>query len=286
MVPLQAGARLGSSATEGGEAAAAAAAVAAAARRRQRRGSNDDADSDDDEESSSVASAAAAAAAGGGSQAPAPAAARSGLRQASSAVAGAAVGAVNAVAVPVASLFKRASQADGELVSAALEASAAAGGAPTLSLSLRLERVTCLEAAAAVGLTPAAAQTCVAMLSEPGGLYLDVKSAYSTPRDLQVRWAAAPHAPGRSWARAWLWARCVTAAAPACTAGREAGLVFQPLLTAGGPAPLTQPRPPTTKCLWAGTEGRAGANQMACWVVCFKTSFHFPNPGHVSRVFY
>jgi hypothetical protein len=28
-------------------------------------------------------------------------------------------------------------------------------------------------------------QTCLAMLSKPGGLYLDIKSAYSTPRDIQ-----------------------------------------------------------------------------------------------------
>lgn len=58
---------------------------------------------------------------------------------------------------------------------------------PVLDVELRLEPVSCLDALAAVGLPPAAAQTCLAMLAEPGGLYLDVKSAYSTPRDLMVR---------------------------------------------------------------------------------------------------
>ncbi|KAL4421350.1 hypothetical protein ABPG75_010641 [Micractinium tetrahymenae] len=57
---------------------------------------------------------------------------------------------------------------------------------PVLSLELKLEPVSCLDALAAVGLTPAAAQTCLAMLAEPGGLYLDVKSAYSTPKDLMM----------------------------------------------------------------------------------------------------
>jgi hypothetical protein len=51
---------------------------------------------------------------------------------------------------------------------------------------VQLEPVGCLEAAIGAGLTPAAAQTCLAMLAEPGGLYLDVKSAYSTPRDLKM----------------------------------------------------------------------------------------------------
>jgi hypothetical protein len=36
----------------------------------------------------------------------------------------------------------------------------------------------------------AAAQTCVAMLGAPGGLFLDVKSAYSSAGDLQLFVAA------------------------------------------------------------------------------------------------
>ena len=63
-------------------------------------------------------------------------------------------------------------------------------------LTVRLEEADCLDAAVAAGVQRAAAQTCLAMLSEPGGLYLDVKSAYSTPHDLQAR-AAPPPAPLR-----------------------------------------------------------------------------------------
>lgn len=73
-----------------------------------------------------------------------------------------------------------------DLAAAATAAAAAAGGRPTLSLAVRLESVSCLEAAVAAGVAPAAAQTCLAMLAEPGGIYLDVKSAYSTPQDLKV----------------------------------------------------------------------------------------------------
>ncbi len=93
------------------------------------------------------------------------------LASAALAVSGAAVKAVNMVAIPAAALFK--SEAAAELdaaASAASEFAAAAGGHPTLSLTVQLEPVSCLEAAIAAGLTPAAAQTCLAMLAEPGGL--------------------------------------------------------------------------------------------------------------------
>ena len=71
-------------------------------------------------------------------------------------------------------------------------AAGAAGAAPTLLLTLGLEAVSCMDALQAVGCTPAAAQTCLAQLAEPGGLYLDVKSAYSSPKDLQVCPGRAP----------------------------------------------------------------------------------------------
>lgn len=93
------------------------------------------------------------------------------LASAALAVSGAAVKAVNMVAIPAAALFK--SEAAAELdaaASAASEFAAAAGGHPTLSLTVQLEPVSCLEAAIGAGLTPAAAQTCLAMLAEPGGL--------------------------------------------------------------------------------------------------------------------
>ncbi len=79
--------------------------------------------------------------------------------------------------------------ADGSELPAGGSAAGTAGtaGGPALDLELRLEPVTSLDALVAVGLPPAAAQTCLAMLAEPGGLYLDIKSAYSTPQDLMVR---------------------------------------------------------------------------------------------------
>ncbi|KAL4530439.1 hypothetical protein Ndes2437B_g03934 [Nannochloris sp. 'desiccata'] len=55
-----------------------------------------------------------------------------------------------------------------------------------LVLRLSLEEVPVIEAAINLGVPRAAAQTAIAMLSQPGGLYLDIKSAYSTPYDLQL----------------------------------------------------------------------------------------------------
>jgi hypothetical protein len=56
----------------------------------------------------------------------------------------------------------------------------------TVAIKLRLESVGVIFAMENMGVPRAAAQTAVAMLSQPGGLYLDVKSAYSTAYDLQV----------------------------------------------------------------------------------------------------
>jgi hypothetical protein len=56
----------------------------------------------------------------------------------------------------------------------------------TVSITLRLESVGVISAMEIMGVPRAAAQTAVAMLSQPGGLYLDVKSAYSTAYDLQL----------------------------------------------------------------------------------------------------
>jgi hypothetical protein len=56
----------------------------------------------------------------------------------------------------------------------------------TVSIKLRLESVGVITAMENLGVPRAAAQTSVAMLSQPGGLYLDVKSAYSTAYDLQL----------------------------------------------------------------------------------------------------
>jgi hypothetical protein len=55
-----------------------------------------------------------------------------------------------------------------------------------LVVRLSLEEVPVLEAMDNLGVPRAAAQTAIAMLSQPGGLYLDIKSAYSTPYDLQL----------------------------------------------------------------------------------------------------
>ncbi|KAL4424856.1 hypothetical protein ABPG77_011106 [Micractinium sp. CCAP 211/92] len=78
--------------------------------------------------------------------------------------------------------------ADGSELPAGGSAAGTAGmaGGPALDVELRLEPVSSLDALVAVGLPPAAAQTCLAMLAEPGGLYLDIKSAYSTPQDLMM----------------------------------------------------------------------------------------------------
>ena len=56
----------------------------------------------------------------------------------------------------------------------------------SIKVSLRFESVGVITAMTELGVPRAAAQTAVAMLSNPGGLYLDVKSAYSTAYDLQV----------------------------------------------------------------------------------------------------
>ena len=56
----------------------------------------------------------------------------------------------------------------------------------TLRLRVTLDRVPTLDAAVAVGVDRAAADTASALLSAPGGVVLDVKSAYSTPRDLEL----------------------------------------------------------------------------------------------------
>jgi len=55
-----------------------------------------------------------------------------------------------------------------------------------VSIKLRVESVGVITAMEAIGVPHAAAQTSVAMLSQPGGLYLDVKSAYSSAYDLQL----------------------------------------------------------------------------------------------------
>ena len=93
------------------------------------------------------------------------------LASAALAVSGAAVRAVNFVAIPAVALFKGEAAAElDSAVSAASQFAVEAGGQPTLSLTVQLEPVSCLDAAVAAGLTPAAAQTCLAMLAEPGGL--------------------------------------------------------------------------------------------------------------------
>ncbi len=59
-------------------------------------------------------------------------------------------------------------------------------GGAVVRVKLRLRRVGVLQAAQErLGLPEAAARSCIAMLSAPGGLFLDVKSAYSKPRDLE-----------------------------------------------------------------------------------------------------
>ncbi len=54
-----------------------------------------------------------------------------------------------------------------------------------LNIRFRWERVPVTTAAQEQGLSPAAARTCGSLLSGPGGgLYLDVKSAYSSAADI------------------------------------------------------------------------------------------------------
>jgi len=113
-------------------------------------------------------------------------------------VAAEAAAAAGDVAAPDAAAPAAAPAATSDAVAPPAAVAAAAAAAPTLaaapsdlaqatvSFEVELEAVSCLDAAVDVGLTSAAAQTCLAMFAAPGGLYLDVKSAYSTPRDLQV----------------------------------------------------------------------------------------------------
>jgi len=54
-----------------------------------------------------------------------------------------------------------------------------------LRLQFKLVKISPIEAAVNLGVTPAAARTGIAMLTNPGGLYLDIKSAYSRAFDLQ-----------------------------------------------------------------------------------------------------
>jgi hypothetical protein len=128
------------------------------------------------------------------------------LLSAANAVSNAAVKAVDAVVIPTAALLGIGTGPSGGATLAAAAAAAAAAGTPTLCLTVRLEAVGELQAAVAAGMAPAAAQTCLAMLAEPGGLYLDVKSAYSNPRDLQV------------WSSACLACSCPSCSAAVCMA--------------------------------------------------------------------
>jgi len=70
--------------------------------------------------------------------------------------------------------------------SSAVEVGGDTNSTVIVSLKLRLESIGVISAMEAMGVPHAAAQTSVAMLSQPGGLYLDIKSAYSTAYDLQV----------------------------------------------------------------------------------------------------
>lgn len=60
------------------------------------------------------------------------------------------------------------------------------GAKTRVTLKLKFESVGVITAMEKLGVPRPAAQTAVAMLTQPGGLYLDVKSAYSTAYDLQV----------------------------------------------------------------------------------------------------
>ncbi len=56
----------------------------------------------------------------------------------------------------------------------------------TITLALTLRRTSVLEAAERMhGIKPEVAQSCIAMLAAPGGLFLDVKSGYSEPQHLK-----------------------------------------------------------------------------------------------------
>lgn len=57
---------------------------------------------------------------------------------------------------------------------------------PRIRVRVSMEEVPVIEAMQNLGVPRAAAQSAVVMLSQPGGLYLDIKSAYSTPCDLQL----------------------------------------------------------------------------------------------------
>lgn len=67
------------------------------------------------------------------------------------------------------------------------QATAQQGAEPAmLKLAMWLEPVGVLEAAVALGVEPAAAQSCLAMCAAPGGVFLDIKSAYSSAADIQL----------------------------------------------------------------------------------------------------
>lgn len=61
---------------------------------------------------------------------------------------------------------------------------------PQVQVTAWLEPVGALAAAEALGIPRGAAQSCMAVLSRPGGLFLDVKSAYSSARDVELFSAA------------------------------------------------------------------------------------------------
>jgi len=56
----------------------------------------------------------------------------------------------------------------------------------TITFELKASEINAIDAAVNLGIPRNAFQTCLAMLSEPGGIYLDVKSAYSKPKDLAL----------------------------------------------------------------------------------------------------
>ena len=56
----------------------------------------------------------------------------------------------------------------------------------SISFEFSLSQINVIDAAVALGIPKHAFQTCLAMLAEPGGLYLDVKSAYSKAKHLSL----------------------------------------------------------------------------------------------------
>ena len=64
------------------------------------------------------------------------------------------------------------------------------GSPARLRLLLWLERLSCIDAAVELGVERGSAQTCAAMCAAPGGVFLDIKSAYSSPADIQMFVAA------------------------------------------------------------------------------------------------